>query len=348
MSTDFPTFRRPLAATLVVIAAALFAAACTANGSSETGATSEPPAAETAPADPYPGGAAPYASEAVTDTVELPDPAGQADGQFAARVNGVEIPLDEYRLQAFTAMGYFVDQGLDPSTEEGQEQLKAVRKQVLDDIINQALIDQYAEEHNIQVTDSEVDASVQTYIDNLGGQEEFDKYLETARTSEDQVREMERRSLIGKKVVEEVVGEAPKTAPYVRARHILCDTRQDCEAARERVEGGEDFASVAEEVSKDVTTKSRGGDLEWVTRGMLPGAAFEDVIFGLEPGELSQVVDSEFGFHVVEVLEIDEEREMDEAQRFQVQEKLFLDWVREQRDSSDIEILIPDLAALES
>lgn len=345
MSTEFPTFRRSLAAILLVLASG-FAGACTTNGSSETDATAEPPAAGSTPSNPYPGQTEPDASAPITDTVELPDPAGDTEGQFAARVNGVEIPLDEYRLQAFTAMGYFVDQGLDPSTEEGQEQLKAVRKQVLDDIINQALIDQYAEEHNIQVTDDEVDASVQTYIDNLGGREGFDTYLETARTSEDQVREMERRSLIGKRVIEAVVGEAPTTAPYVRARHILCDTREDCEAARERVEGGEDFATVAEEVSKDVTTKSRGGDLEWVTRGMLPGAAFEDVIFSLEPGELSAVVDSEFGFHVVEVLEVDPEREMDEAQRFQVQEKLFLDWVRKQRDASDIEILIPDLAAL--
>lgn len=347
MSTESPTFRRSLAAIFVILAAG-FVAACNATGSSETGATSEPPAADSTPSNPYPGQGGTDASAPITDTVDLPDPAGEAAGQFAAKVNGVEIPLDEYRLQAFTAMGYFVDQGLDPSSDEGQEQLKAVRKQVLDDIINQALIDQYAEEHDIQVGDDEVDASVQTYIDNLGGREEFDKYLETARTSEDQVREMERRSLIGKKVVEAVVGEAPTTAPYVHARHILCDTRDDCEAARERIEGGEDFATVAEEVSKDVTTKSRGGDLEWVTRGMLPGAAFEDVIFSLEPGDLSGVVDSEFGFHVVEVLEVDPERKMDEAQRFQVQEKLFLDWVRKQRDASDIEILIPDLAALGS
>jgi parvulin-like peptidyl-prolyl isomerase len=159
---------------------------------------------------------------------------------------------------------------------------------------------------------------------------------------------MERRSLIGKRVIELVVGEAPTTAPYVHARHILCETRADCEAALARIEAGEDFATVAEDVSTDPTTSSRGGDLDWVTRGMLPDPAFEEHIFGLGPGELSGVVDSAFGFHVVEILEVDDEREMDEAQRFGIQEKLFLDWVRERRDASDIEILVPDLAALDS
>jgi peptidyl-prolyl cis-trans isomerase D len=97
-----------------------------------------------------------------------------------------------------------------------------------------------------------------------------------------------------------------------RARHILIavEEGEDEEAARAaaqsvlaRVRGGEDFAAVAAEVSDDAGTRAQGGDLGWLGRDTFPGA-FGDALFALEPGEVSEPVRSEFGFHIIRLDEV--------------------------------------------
>ncbi|HEX6199018.1 MAG TPA: peptidyl-prolyl cis-trans isomerase, partial [Thermoanaerobaculia bacterium] len=96
----------------------------------------------------------------------------------------------------------------------------------------------------------------------------------------------------------------------VQARHILLRTdkrsveeaRAGIAAARSRIEGGEDFAAVAREVSEDPGSAARGGDLGFFGRGrMVP--AFEEAAFGARPGELVGPVESDFGVHLLEVTE---------------------------------------------
>lgn len=96
----------------------------------------------------------------------------------------------------------------------------------------------------------------------------------------------------------------------VRARHILLRTdkrsveeaRAGIAEARRRIEGGEDFAAVAREVSEDPGSAARGGDLGFFGRGrMVP--AFEEAAFSAQPGELVGPVESDFGVHLLEVTE---------------------------------------------
>ena len=97
----------------------------------------------------------------------------------------------------------------------------------------------------------------------------------------------------------------------VRARHILLRVEDEAQAAavearladiRARIEAGEDFATLAAEVSDDPSSKVRGGDLGFFGRGTMIGA-FEDAAFGAEPGLLVGPVRTNFGFHLIEVLE---------------------------------------------
>lgn len=111
-----------------------------------------------------------------------------------------------------------------------------------------------------------------------------------------------------------------------RARHILINVtggnedaaRAKAEAAAARINNGEDFAVVANEVSEDAGTKAQGGDLGWIGRGMLPGA-FEDALFGMQVGEVRGPVRSDFGYHV---LRLDELREGQEQSFDSVREEL--------------------------
>ena len=92
--------------------------------------------------------------------------------------------------------------------------------------------------------------------------------------------------------------KAQKPETEIHARHILVATEGDAQAALKRIKGGEDFAKVAKEVSKD--TGSDGGDLGWFTKDrMVP--EFADAAFKLEPGQISDPVKSQFGWHIIQV-----------------------------------------------
>ncbi len=87
-----------------------------------------------------------------------------------------------------------------------------------------------------------------------------------------------------------------------RARHILVETEDEAKAIAKRVKGGEDFAKVAGEVSKDPGSGKEGGDLGWFTKDrMVP--EFSEAAFKMKPGEVSDPVKSQFGWHVIKLEE---------------------------------------------
>jgi peptidyl-prolyl cis-trans isomerase D len=96
------------------------------------------------------------------------------------------------------------------------------------------------------------------------------------------------------------------------ARHILIAADDGEDAARakaeeiaQRARNGEDFAALAAEFSTDAGTKAQGGDLGWVSRGMLVGP-FEDALFEMQTGDVRGPVRSDFGFHVIKLDEVRE------------------------------------------
>jgi peptidyl-prolyl cis-trans isomerase C len=94
-----------------------------------------------------------------------------------------------------------------------------------------------------------------------------------------------------------------KPEEEIHARHILVATEDEAKAALKRVQAGEDFAKVATELSKD--PGSEGGDLGWFTKDrMVP--EFAEAAFKLKPGEISQPIKTQFGWHIIKV----EERRM--------------------------------------
>jgi peptidyl-prolyl cis-trans isomerase D len=118
-----------------------------------------------------------------------------------------------------------------------------------------------------------------------------------------------------------------------RVRHILINVEGDDYAAAEaraqavldRLNNGEDFATLAQEVSDDAGTRSQGGDLGWIGRGLLVGP-FEDTLFEMQVGEIAGPVETEFGYHI---LRLDEVRSGDvqpfEAVRDELQEEVSTD-----------------------
>lgn len=84
-----------------------------------------------------------------------------------------------------------------------------------------------------------------------------------------------------------------------RARHILVSTEQACAELKARVEGGESFADLAREHSQCPSGK-QGGDLGEFTRGQMV-KEFDDVVFSAEVGKVHGPVETQFGYHLIEI-----------------------------------------------
>jgi peptidyl-prolyl cis-trans isomerase C len=94
--------------------------------------------------------------------------------------------------------------------------------------------------------------------------------------------------------------KAQKPETEIHALHILVPTEDEAKAVEKRLKAGEDFGKLADELSKD--PGSKGGDLGWFTKDrMVP--EFADAAFKLEPGQVSEPVKTQFGWHVIKVVE---------------------------------------------
>lgn len=141
------------------------------------------------------------------------------------------------------------------------------------------------------------------------------------------------------------------------ARHILLKTspqrsdgeaRQQLEQLRQRIRGGEDFAELARIYSDDKGSAERGGDLGWVSPGMLV-PPFEQAMNALKPNEIGAPVKTPFGWHLVQVLERRQARATPEASRLRTREALMRrrsdeEWeltLRRLRDEAYVEVRLP-------
>jgi parvulin-like peptidyl-prolyl isomerase len=138
-------------------------------------------------------------------------------------------------------------------------------------------------------------------------------------------------ALAREKVDDALAAKVGQSASQIRAEHILVPTREAAEDARKRiVDGGEDFATVAREVSTDTATAGNGGELGWFTREeMVP--PFADAAFALEPGQVSQPVQSEFGWHIIRVEAKDPDRPLTDSQISQIKEAERNRWLEAER-----------------
>jgi parvulin-like peptidyl-prolyl isomerase len=106
--------------------------------------------------------------------------------------------------------------------------------------------------------------------------------------------------LLQDKVKDMIEGTVPRTTDMVWARHILVETEEEALAALERINSGEEWGDVAADVSTD-STASDGGDLGWFTEGTMV-QAFNDAAFSQEIGTISDPVQTDFGYHLIQII----------------------------------------------
>ena len=166
--------------------------------------------------------------------------------------------------------------------------------------------------------------------------ERVDGLQKEAGLDEAGYRRLVETGLIRDKLLEQLTVDMKTTQEKVWARHILVKTAEEAAAVEARLKKGEDFAKVAAEVSTDTGSKDKGGDLGWFGKGAMV-APFEESAFALTIGQISEPVQSTFGFHIIQVLG-HEERPMSDQEVQQAKQTILTDFLAKLRSSSDVQI----------
>jgi len=261
-----------------------------------------------------------------TPTPLQPSPTPQP---LAGTVNGEAITLEEFQ-QEFAR--YLAAQGdsLDSSSVESE-------KHVLDDLINQVLLAQGARQAGYTLDEATVQERLDELITQVGGEQVFSAWLSEQGYNDDSFRKSLARLMAASWMRDKIISQVPETAEQVHARQILLYNSQQAEQVMVELKAGKDFATLA------ATYDPLGlGELGWFPRGYLTEALLEDAIFSLQPGEYTLVIESEIGFHIVEMLERETQRPLEPDAKLVWQERALQEWLEEHQNESEIEILLPD------
>lgn len=160
-------------------------------------------------------------------------------------------------------------------------------------------------------------------------QETLNRLQEEAELSEETFRRMIKAFILRDKIREEVTADVQRTQEQVWVRHILVEDQETAQEVLSELEAGEEFVDLAAEYSTDQTNKDRGGNLGWVGRDMLV-EPFAEAAFSLEIGDISDPIETDFGYHIVQLLG-HEERPINQSALEQRKEQAFNEWLEEKR-----------------
>ncbi len=268
-----------------------------------------------------------------------PPPTTAAQANAAALVNNQPVPRQDYEAQVALAVSALSqEQSFDPQTEEGKAALVQLSRQILDSIIDQILIEQAAAREGIVVPMEKVD----TEMNRLIGEDaaKFDEWLQANDMTRESFKAQLQRQLISAAFQEFIVGASAPEVEQVHARHILLASENEAMDVLVKLRAGESFSTLAQAYSQDRASKDQGGDLGFFPRGIMP-VEIEQVAFALNPGQVSGIVKTDFGYHIIEVVEKDPKRVLAEEMLTAWRQNKFIDWLDEERAKAKIEYLVP-------
>lgn len=266
-------------------------------------------------------------------------------------------------LQASPEENDFLIQFYQQQVSQLQQQISLIPETALDSLIDDELIREKAEAEGITVTEEKVESEIDRLMrqsisppqESVTGtetlptptalpQDTVDEYysalVDNMHITKRSFEEMVRRNLRRQGLQEALAAQVPTTGLVAHVQIIQTETEDEALAAKLRIEGGEDFALVAQEVSTDTLSAADGGDLGWVATGQLTsryGQEVEDAVFSQPVGELT-VVESGGMFYVILVLERDENGPLPDEVLQARQNSALDDWLQERKASPDVEI----------
>ena len=223
-------------------------------------------------------------------------------------------------------------------------------KQVLSQMVQQTLLDQYARDKKVDVSQAEIDKR-ETDIKAKYPAGQFDNMVKQQGYTEQDVQNILKGQIVLEKAVAPNVhvSESDIKAYFdknhalfdkpgqVKARHILVTDPNVAKQVLAKVKAGGNWDALAKQYSTDPSSKDKGGDLGYFGRGqMVP--QFEAAAFGAKVGQIVGPVKSPFGYHVIQVLERDPARAVPADQLTSSRSKAFTTWLDSRRTSPDVKL----------
>jgi len=261
------------------------------------------------------------------DTAASTKSAANANIGKVASVNGVTITQTRFDSAMTPYQQQIATMGEGAVTDE---QITQIKTKVLENLIGTELLYQESVKSGVKVEEKEIDATFAEQKAQFSTEAEFKEALKQYNFSDsafkDQIKvgltiqnfidnKFTQKTTISDEEVKKYYDENPSSfqePEQVRASHIMVMVDSSADQAKkdeakkkidqvlQRVKAGADFATLAKEVSEDTYTKDNGGDLDYFYKGQMV-QAFEDAAFSLKPGEISNVVETEYGFHIIKV-----------------------------------------------
>ena len=254
-----------------------------------------------------------------------------------ASVNGVKIRQSEVD----TYLDFLKNQTPDATLPENEEELKAIETVIVNSLIDTRLLEEYADKNGIGVSKEEVSEQFEKIVNSYPSQDDFEKDLKEKEISAKFLKsEIESQILISKvfsevtkdvsinsEQIEEYYDENKdtlfKVPEKVKISHILVvfsSVEEDSEAGEKsreealdkikyikaKLEEGEEFEDLAKKYSDDKISSANGGDLGYVSRGQLI-EELERIAFLMDIGEVSEIIETSYGFHLIKVTDRQEE-----------------------------------------
>jgi peptidyl-prolyl cis-trans isomerase C len=283
--------------------------------------TSAPAAGTDAKAgDAKPADAKTAAPSAPVDEAKMPD--------IVANVNGTTIKKADLQNAVDSIKAQMQLVGQQVPTDRKDEMYRGL----LDDLIATELLAQEAKKREVAVTEKDIEDFVNGFKDRFPSEQVFQNALKEQGITEAQLRidvkkQLQIKKLLDKEVLSKVAVDEKAVKKYyddnpdkfqepeqVHAAHVLVTVDKGADEATKAAKkkeaqqvladakAGKDFAQLAKDHSGDPGSKDKGGDLGFFPRGEMVGA-FEDAAFKLKPGEISEIVETPYGFHVIKVIE---------------------------------------------
>lgn len=279
----------------------------------------------------------PPPADTPTSTPEPPTPTPSPTPEpQAAVVNGQPILLADYEQQVARYEASMVAAGESITTTEGQEMLAEGREWVLDMMIDQALIEAAADQAGITVSDEEVEATAQALREEIGD-ESFKAWLANEGMSDEEMHDRLHDEMIASRMASQVATSVPTHTEHVHARHILASTEEEARQILSQVQAGAEFVTLARTYSQDTSTRDTGGDLGFFPQGVLTSQEVAEAAFALQPGQVSDVIQSELGFHIVQVVERNPDMEVTPENLRLLRDKAVREWLEALRADAEIQ-----------
>jgi len=239
---------------------------------------------------------------------------------YAIRLGEQGVLIEEYQSEKTRVESAAEATGVSLTSEEVIARVQA-------EFVGQLVLASAAYDQGFSLSDSE--------LEHVWGQDVFNQWLSENAYTPEMFKNALVRNIAADWQKGQIISTVPDTQEQIHGRQILVRERSTAEQLLRQLQAGSDFKTLAYQY--DSLT---GGELGWFPRGYLTQPQLDDVVFALQPGEYSSIIETDIGFHIVYIVEREQNRKLSPDAREVITQTAVVEWVNNQLKEAQVEFLV--------